>query len=204
MIEEYEGEEMKNKVNIMIGLALLIMVSLFDAGIECTLFPDNFTSIGFSAIVTVSVLSLTLLSIILDSDYAVLGVPFKKFSKFINFPIKYKRFYIILITIVIYSFLAFIFDLPFTMILLFLATMIWIGLYTLKYYEYLTNNELVSEFLTDKVSIEIYGDEIEKHIITELSTFEDMQSNEAEFLRKHYKSVKKQRQELREDNALRE
>lgn len=195
---------MKNTKNLVIGLVLLLMVSLLDIGTECSLFPDNFTSVVFSAIVTVSVLSLTLLSIILDSDYAVLGVPFKKFSKFLNFPIKYKRFYIVLITIVIYSFLAFLLDLPFTMILLFLSTIIWIGLYTLKYYEYLTNNDLVSKFLTDRISIEKYGDEIEKHIITELSTFEDMHSNEAEYLRKYYKIIKKQRQELRENNALRE
>jgi len=195
---------MKNTKNLVIGLVLLLMVSLLDIGTECSLFPDNFTSVVFSAIVTVSVLSLTLLSIILDSDYAVLGVPFKKFSKFLNFPIKYKRFYIVLITIVIYSFLAFLLDLPFTMILLFLSTIIWIGLYTLKYYEYLTNNDLVSKFLTDRISIEKYGDEIEKHIITKLSTFEDMHSNEAEYLRKYYKIIKKQRQELRENNALRE
>jgi len=188
----------------MLMLMIVFLVSLLDAGIEFSLFPDNFTSVVFSGVVTVSVLSLTLLSIILDSDYTVLGVPFKKYSKFSNFPVKFKRFYKVIMTIVAYSLFAFIIELPVTMILLFISTLIWIGLYTLKYYEYLTNKELVSKFLTDRVSVEKHGDEIEKHIITELFTFDDMQSNEAESTRSYYKLVKELRREIRDENARRE
>lgn len=194
------------KWELIITLSILLLTITVDTVLffKCIkIIHHSLVPIVFTVTITVSVLSLTLLSIILNSDYSVFGVSFKKYSKYENFPIDFKLFFIVTISLNVFAVFLLIFYMALTIVAIFVLILLWVGYYTYRYYDFLTKKETVADFLLMNLNFQQHGEEIENCMAEELSSMEDMLSSEAVYLKKHYKIIKQKRQEMREKHATR-
>ncbi len=163
---------------------------------------EGFSGIIFAATTTVVVLSLTVLSILLNADYEILGISFKVYSKYEMFPLKYKNFFTFSAILLLSSLIMFVLSLNVALVYIFIISLFWIWFHTNEYYRFMTDVNKVIEFLIKDETILMYGPEIETYMINRLLKIEDMLSGEAKQLIEQYKIVKEKRRELGEKNAI--
>lgn len=116
----------------------------------------------FSSIVTLSVLSITILSIVIQSKRTFFGIPFSKYSSYKNYQFKISHLLLLsFISIFISIFMLLQEDVVrLTYCLIFVMGLV--TLYSLGFFLYLSNDKLISRFLKKKSTLKYYGIDIIK------------------------------------------
>lgn len=112
----------------------------------------------FTAVVMISVLSLTILSIVVNSNHSFYGIEFRKYVVFKTFPIRYRDLLIISFVSILYSIGLLVFEESFILMVMLVFIVVTLLIYSVTYFSYLMNKSKVRKFLVSSETLRNYGD----------------------------------------------
>lgn len=111
----------------------------------------------FSGIITISVLSMTILSILTNSNKKYYGITFQRYNSFNSFPIKFNQLLSLSFLTMLLSYLAFMTSNIYILGLYFIYIIVVLAISAVIYFNYVMNDNRIRKFLLDKKTLSENG-----------------------------------------------
>ncbi len=143
----------------LVAIFIMHILMAFGDSIKFNFLNDDelYLQSVFSGIVTISVLSMTILSILTNSNKKYYGIAFHRYNSFNSFPIKFNQLSSLSFLTMLLSYLAFMTSNIYILGLYFIYIIVVLAVSAVIYFNYVMNDDKIRKFLLNKKTLSENG-----------------------------------------------